>query len=127
MAVFLSASTLAMRASAGTNSPLIQLAVLALVFAVAGGLTGLWSRHWASVALPAGLISLLTVSLVAGASYLADGSDPALIWRYVPGLTGFLAAAVAAGVATGSWLVFRARRLAVTGRASEPAGEAAEQ
>jgi hypothetical protein len=90
-------------------------------FAAAGGLTRAWSRLWSTVAFPAGLVSIVIVTLLSMEMYLGDGGDQSILWRYIPGIEGFLAAGAITGSALAGWLLHGKVRTAASKRASHAA------
>jgi uncharacterized membrane protein len=100
-----------------TNSAALLLLILNVAFAAAGALTRAWSQHRSAVAFPAGLVSIVIVTLLSMEAYLGDGGDPSTMWRYIPGAVGFFAALATVGSANGGWVLLGKLRNASSGRA----------
>jgi len=120
--LFLATAALAIRlAYPLTNSPAFLLLMLSLAFGAAGGLTRVWSRPWTAVAFPAGLVSILIVTVLGMEMYLGDGGDQSIMWRYVPGVEGSLAAVATTGCALAGWMLLGKLMSATSQRASRAA------
>ena len=78
---------------------------ISLAYAAAGALARLWSRDWTTVALPAGLVFLAGLTLLATAMYFGDGGSPEMMtWQSIsPGVPGVIAALVAVACAIAGW------------------------
>jgi hypothetical protein len=78
---------------------------VSLTFALAGGLTRVWSPHWVIVVVPAWLSFEIALTLLEMAIYLGDGGSEALMWTYIwPDAAAWVVGAVASLFAVGGYL-----------------------
>jgi UDP-GlcNAc:undecaprenyl-phosphate GlcNAc-1-phosphate transferase len=58
-----------------------------------------------SVVMSGALAGFLVFNFPPAKIYLGDGGDPAIMWRYIPGVVGVLAAVATTGCAVGGWVL----------------------
>src|SRR5262249_48915367 len=96
LVLFLVTSAVAMNVAHHlSNSSWVLLLIPGVGFGVARAFARRWSQWWVSVAVPAAVVALATVTVLPVAVYVGDGGDPSIMWRYIPGPEGTLATAIA--------------------------------
>src|SRR5260221_14579869 len=121
---FLVASSIALTVAYRlSNSPIVLLFTLSVAFGAFGALTRVWSPAWTAVAIPAAAVSLFVVIVLTMEMYLGDGGDSSIMWRYIPGVEGLVAAVVVSACGLGGWVLLGR----VRAEASKRASHAAEQ